>query len=125
MAAPYDHYGYSAAKTNDFEETPNPHGYTEHIPEDESFNPASIPNRSKAYDDLPGNHDSLNHHYDEEQGYAMDGHTPPLHGNEDSQASLVHNAADTGHRYQDLGAAVSKTTRMRGPHAGTCRIFRT
>ncbi|KAJ7357283.1 hypothetical protein DFH08DRAFT_912271 [Mycena albidolilacea] len=32
----------------------------------------------------------------------MDGHTPPLHGNEDSQASLVHNAADAGHRYQDL-----------------------
>ncbi|KAF8213129.1 hypothetical protein K438DRAFT_1803438 [Mycena galopus ATCC 62051] len=51
------HYAYSAAKTNDFEhETPNPHlapsySYTEHIPEDESFNPASIPDRSKAAED--------------------------------------------------------------------------
>lgn len=115
MAAAYDHYAYSAAKTNDFDsQRPNPHPY---ISEDESFNPASIPDRSKAYDDLPGNHDNLNYH-DEEQGYAMHEHAPdgtynaqPLQA-DDSRASLVHNAADTGRGYQNLGPSCCQTTRM-------------
>ncbi|KAJ6519738.1 hypothetical protein C8R45DRAFT_952543 [Mycena sanguinolenta] len=96
------HYAYTAANTNDYSSTRAP-TYVEHVPEDESFNPSSIPERSKAYTDLP------EIHHDEEQGYPMrDEHTPdesdvqPLGPGQDSRASLVHNAADVGRGYQDL-----------------------
>ncbi|KAJ7038285.1 hypothetical protein C8F04DRAFT_375518 [Mycena alexandri] len=71
MAAPY--YAYSPAKTADFDaRTSTPHLYTgnEHIPEDEGFNPASIPEKSKAYDDnSPGSM-----YTDQEPGYPMHEH---------------------------------------------------
>jgi hypothetical protein len=106
MAAPYEPYSYSAAKTNDFDAYPH-HSYAgneQHIPEDEGFNHLSIPERSMAYDDVP-----VNRYNDEEQGYPMHQHAPdnvkPLGEPDDSRTSLVHNAADVGGRsYQDLGA---------------------
>ncbi|KAJ7932479.1 hypothetical protein B0H13DRAFT_1955625 [Mycena leptocephala] len=104
MAAPYEPYSYSAAKTNDFDAYPH-HSYAgneQHIPEDEGFNHLSIPERSMAYDDVPANR-----YNDEEQGYPMHQHASdnvkPLGEPDDSRTSLVHNAADVGGRnYQDL-----------------------
>ncbi|KAF7347901.1 RHOMBOID-like protein [Mycena venus] len=98
MAAPYDHYAYSAAKTHDnYFETPNPRSYPEHIPEDEGFNPSSIPDRSKAYDGL-SDRDNFNYH-DQEQGHAMHDHSPegsPPGQEHDSHEALVPRG------YQDL-----------------------
>ncbi|KAJ6604570.1 hypothetical protein DFH09DRAFT_1123132 [Mycena vulgaris] len=94
MAAPYDHYNYAPAKDLDA------HPHTSY--EDEAFNPAFIPEKSKAYDDM-----SPDKFSDEADGYPMhagpSGHKP--HGGlEASDESLVHNAADVGRRsnYQDL-----------------------
>ncbi|KAK7064295.1 rhomboid-like protein [Favolaschia claudopus] len=103
MATPYDHYAYSAAKTHDFDST---HPYTEH---DEAFNPASIPERSKAYDmDVSGTHHDLNHH-DEEQGFGMHDHEHNGGYNtgqrDTSDTSLVNNAAGVGRSYQDMDYA--------------------
>ncbi|KAJ7786227.1 hypothetical protein B0H16DRAFT_1489708 [Mycena metata] len=107
MAVPY--YAYSPAKTADFDaHTSTPHLYTgnDHIPEDEGFNPASIPEKSKAYDDVsPGSM-----YTDQEPGYPMhepSGYSqPPGDLHDDSSESLVHNAAAVGGRtYQDLDYA--------------------
>jgi hypothetical protein len=104
MAQPYDHYGYSAANATDFDA----HPHTAHIPEDEGFNPAFIPDASKpyagAYDDTSPNK------FSEEEGYPLRaeqlGHKP--HGDlEASDESLVRNAADVGrNNFQDFGASL-------------------
>ncbi|KAJ7706265.1 hypothetical protein B0H17DRAFT_620531 [Mycena rosella] len=106
MATSYGQdYNYSAAQTTDLDAHPHTGYYTgnEHIPEDEGFNPASIPNKSKAYDDMSPNLS------DDADGYPMhaepSGHKP--HGDlEASDESLVRNAADVGHSsFQDLDYA--------------------
>ncbi|KAJ7103612.1 hypothetical protein B0H15DRAFT_875192 [Mycena belliarum] len=99
MATSYGHYSYAPTPTTDVDA--HPHATylgNEHIPEDERFNPASIPEKSKAYDDTSP--------YSDADGYPMraepSGHKP--HGDlEASDASLVRNAAEPGHAgLQDL-----------------------
>ncbi|KAJ7487518.1 hypothetical protein B0H11DRAFT_2013697 [Mycena galericulata] len=91
-----DRYAYSATQTLDFD--PPPHIYTgpEHITEDEGFNPAFIPEKSMAYDDTPP-HDG--------DGYPQThgGYEPHSElGRDNSDTSLVRNAADVGRGYQDF-----------------------
>ncbi|KAJ6509455.1 hypothetical protein C8R47DRAFT_26199 [Mycena vitilis] len=99
MAAPYDPYAYSAAKTADFDAHPHSYDMNEHIAEDEGFNPASIPEKSKAYDDRYDDDDA--HRYSNMPEHA--GNVNNLHGDlDDSNVSLVHNADGAGRNYQDL-----------------------
>ncbi|KAJ6621652.1 hypothetical protein B0H10DRAFT_2016900 [Mycena sp. CBHHK59/15] len=101
MATSYDNYTYTAAKTStDFDLHPHTYAANEHMPEDEAFNPTLIPENSKAYDDT-----SPNKFKDEEEDYQPHVEQGPYRTHadlEDSNASLVRNAADVNRGYQDL-----------------------
>ncbi|KAJ7225593.1 rhomboid-domain-containing protein [Mycena pura] len=80
MAANYDHYTYLNTHPQD-------------SPEDESFNPSSIPEQSKAYDETRANRGGSTYYPD----VAEPSYVEP-HGDHPSDASLVRNA----NKYQDL-----------------------